>query len=255
MDVLAVTDFPDIRCKSLIQSASDGSVIIIPREGGYLFRVYVEMDKLAAGERVADRNITVEDVIAAARRVLALCARREGSALVVGLRDRPAPVRQVRRRRRGGRRTPALRVHCRRCLPHPQPESGAGHERLHAGRLQSRLEADVRAAQACQPAPAAQLFGGTPGHRQGADRFRSRVGDGAQLVRAGGRPGRDATLFRPARPLHRRHCDALSAVAAHRRRHPSASRRGADDRHAVSFGAGYPRRRRQAHAARPYDQG
>ena len=53
MDVLAVTDFPDIRFKSLIQSAHDGSILIIPREGGYLVRLYVELDKLDADERVA----------------------------------------------------------------------------------------------------------------------------------------------------------------------------------------------------------
>ena len=70
MDVLAVTDFPDVRMKCLIQSAKDGSIIIIPREGGYLFRVYVEMDKLNPSERVADRNITVDHVIAGARRIL-----------------------------------------------------------------------------------------------------------------------------------------------------------------------------------------
>jgi phenol 2-monooxygenase len=70
MDVLAVTDFPDVRFKSLIQSDKSGSIIIIPREGGYLFRIYVEMDKLAAGERIVDRNITSDDVIAAARRIL-----------------------------------------------------------------------------------------------------------------------------------------------------------------------------------------
>ena len=69
MDVLVETDFPDIRFKSLIQSASDGSIVIIPREGGYLVRLYVEMDKLAANERVAGRNITVEQVIAAAQRI------------------------------------------------------------------------------------------------------------------------------------------------------------------------------------------
>src|SRR5499425_2376662 len=45
MDVLAVTDFPDIRCKSLIQSANEGTILIIPREGGYLFRLYVELTK------------------------------------------------------------------------------------------------------------------------------------------------------------------------------------------------------------------
>jgi phenol 2-monooxygenase (NADPH) len=70
MDVLAVTDFPDIRFKSLIQSAGDGSLLIIPREGGYLVRVYVELAKLDVGERVADRNITVDDMIAKARRIL-----------------------------------------------------------------------------------------------------------------------------------------------------------------------------------------
>ncbi|MEH2477876.1 2-polyprenyl-6-methoxyphenol hydroxylase-like FAD-dependent oxidoreductase [Nitrobacteraceae bacterium AZCC 2146] len=70
MDVLAVTDFPDVRFKSLIQSANDGSMIIIPREGGYLVRMYIEMDKLDAGERVSNRNITSDDLIAAAQRIL-----------------------------------------------------------------------------------------------------------------------------------------------------------------------------------------
>jgi phenol 2-monooxygenase len=69
MDVLAVTDFPDVRFKSLIQSANDGSIIIIPREGGYLFRLYIELDKLGAGERISDRNITADDLVAAARRI------------------------------------------------------------------------------------------------------------------------------------------------------------------------------------------
>ncbi|WP_315753614.1 MULTISPECIES: FAD-binding monooxygenase [unclassified Bradyrhizobium] len=71
MDVLAVTDFPDIRFKSLIQSAKDGSLLVIPREGGYLVRLYVELAKLEVGERVAGRNITVDEVIAKAQRILA----------------------------------------------------------------------------------------------------------------------------------------------------------------------------------------
>ena len=70
MDILAVTDFPDIRFKSLIQSAMDGSLLIIPREGGYMVRIYVELAKLDVGERVANRNITADDVIAKARRIL-----------------------------------------------------------------------------------------------------------------------------------------------------------------------------------------
>jgi phenol 2-monooxygenase len=70
MDVLAVTDFPDIRIKTLIQSANDGSILIIPREGGYLVRLYVELTKLDVGERVSNRNITSDDLIAKARRIL-----------------------------------------------------------------------------------------------------------------------------------------------------------------------------------------
>ncbi|MBR0831718.1 FAD-binding monooxygenase [Bradyrhizobium manausense] len=70
MDVLAITDFPDIRFKALIQSAKDGSLLIIPREGGYMVRLYVELAKLEIGERVANRNITAEDVIAKAQRIL-----------------------------------------------------------------------------------------------------------------------------------------------------------------------------------------
>lgn len=69
MDVLAVTDFPDVRFKSLIQSAKGGSMLIIPREGGYLFRLYIEIDKLDAGERVSNRNITSDDLVAAAQRI------------------------------------------------------------------------------------------------------------------------------------------------------------------------------------------
>lgn len=70
MDILAVTDFPDIRLKALIQSADQGSILVIPREGGYLTRIYVEMDRLDEGERVAGRNISSDDLIAAANRVL-----------------------------------------------------------------------------------------------------------------------------------------------------------------------------------------
>jgi len=70
MDVLAVTDFPDIRLKCLIQSENEGNIVVIPREGGYLVRIYVEMDQLSADERAANRNITVDHLIAATQRIL-----------------------------------------------------------------------------------------------------------------------------------------------------------------------------------------
>jgi phenol 2-monooxygenase (NADPH) len=70
MDVLAVTDFPDIRLKSLVQSADEGNIVLIPREGGYLVRIYVELDKLNQNERVQHRNITLDRLVAAAQRIL-----------------------------------------------------------------------------------------------------------------------------------------------------------------------------------------
>lgn len=70
MDLLAVTDFPDIRLKALIQSNQHGSAVLIPREGGHMVRLYVELDKLGSGERVSQKNLTADDLVAAARRIL-----------------------------------------------------------------------------------------------------------------------------------------------------------------------------------------
>lgn len=69
MDLLAVTDFPDIRYKCAVQS-EHGNLLVIPREGGHLVRLYVEMDKLGEDERVAARGITLERLVDAARRIL-----------------------------------------------------------------------------------------------------------------------------------------------------------------------------------------
>ncbi|TCM20839.1 phenol 2-monooxygenase [Novosphingobium sp. PhB165] len=70
MDVLAYSDFPDIRLKSAIHSANEGNILIIPREGGYLVRLYIELDKLGADERVSAKNITQDQLVAAAQRIL-----------------------------------------------------------------------------------------------------------------------------------------------------------------------------------------
>ncbi|MEQ1658407.1 MAG: FAD-dependent monooxygenase [Hylemonella sp.] len=70
MDILANTDFPDVRQKCLISSADEGNLLILPREGGYLFRMYVEMDKLRPDEKAAQRKLTQDDMIAAANRII-----------------------------------------------------------------------------------------------------------------------------------------------------------------------------------------
>lgn len=70
MDVLPRTNFPDIRLKSAIQSADQGSILIIPREGGYMVRLYIELDALEQDERASDRGVTSEQLVEKARHIL-----------------------------------------------------------------------------------------------------------------------------------------------------------------------------------------
>lgn len=70
MDILAITDFPDIRLKSAIQSAEEGSILVIPREGGYLVRLYVDLGVLDDSNRAEVRSTSREELVATANRVL-----------------------------------------------------------------------------------------------------------------------------------------------------------------------------------------
>jgi len=70
MDVLAVTDFPDIRLKCAIHSANQGNLLIIPREGGYLVRLYIELDAVHDRDLHDRRNVTPEKLAAVANRAL-----------------------------------------------------------------------------------------------------------------------------------------------------------------------------------------
>lgn len=70
MDILADTDFPDIRLKSAIQSAGAGSILLIPREGGYLVRLYVDLGPIDETNRQEVRQRTGEQIVAIANRVL-----------------------------------------------------------------------------------------------------------------------------------------------------------------------------------------
>lgn len=70
MDILAVTDFPDIRIKSAIQSAQEGNILLIPREGGYLVRLYVDLGVVEPSRRDEIRNTPAERLIEVARKVL-----------------------------------------------------------------------------------------------------------------------------------------------------------------------------------------
>ncbi len=70
VDMLAVTDFPDIRLKAAIQSADQGNILLIPREGGYMVRLYVDLGEIDPDNREAFRHITQDQVIETAQRVL-----------------------------------------------------------------------------------------------------------------------------------------------------------------------------------------
>jgi phenol 2-monooxygenase len=69
MDTLAVTDFPDIRTKCSIQSEA-GNILLIPREGGHLFRMYVDLGEVDPHDDGAVRATTIEEIIAKARDIL-----------------------------------------------------------------------------------------------------------------------------------------------------------------------------------------
>ncbi|MFI9489578.1 FAD-binding monooxygenase [Promicromonospora sp. NPDC052451] len=70
MDVLAVTDFPDVRTKCAIQSHDGGSILLIPREGGFLARWYVDLGEVPADDAGQVRATTVQEIIARANRII-----------------------------------------------------------------------------------------------------------------------------------------------------------------------------------------
>ncbi|WP_028660362.1 FAD-dependent monooxygenase [Nocardioides insulae] len=70
MDILASTDFPDIRFKAAIQSAAGGSILLIPREGGHLVRLYVDLGVVTEDNREEIRGMSAEQVAEVANRAL-----------------------------------------------------------------------------------------------------------------------------------------------------------------------------------------
>lgn len=69
MDILADTDFPDWRTKNVVQSAGKGSLLMIPREGGSLVRLYVDLGEVPAGGREI-RQTTVAQLTSLANEIL-----------------------------------------------------------------------------------------------------------------------------------------------------------------------------------------
>ncbi|RII42510.1 3-hydroxybenzoate 4-monooxygenase [Galactobacter valiniphilus] len=70
IDSLSVTDFPDWRVKCAIQSHDGGSILHIPREGGQLTRMYVDLGEVAEDDNHAVRETPMSEVIARANEIL-----------------------------------------------------------------------------------------------------------------------------------------------------------------------------------------
>lgn len=69
MDVLANSDFPDIRTKCAI-SSKHGNILHIPREGGHLFRMYVDLGEVPEGDARKVRQTSVDEIIARANAII-----------------------------------------------------------------------------------------------------------------------------------------------------------------------------------------
>lgn len=69
MDVLVNTDFPDWRTKCAINSSA-GNILHIPREGGYLSRMYIDLGEVAHDDDHRVRQTPIEEIIRRANEIL-----------------------------------------------------------------------------------------------------------------------------------------------------------------------------------------
>ncbi|MFT4258147.1 FAD-dependent monooxygenase [Microbacterium sp.] len=69
MDVLVNTDFPDWRTKCAINSEA-GNILHIPREGGYLSRMYIDLGEVAADDDHRVRQTPIEEIVRRANAIL-----------------------------------------------------------------------------------------------------------------------------------------------------------------------------------------
>ena len=207
-------------------------------------------------ERVSDRNITADDLIAKAQRILhphTLDVKEVAwwSVYEIGQRlcDKfdDVPEEEV------ATRLPRVFIAGDACHTH-SPKAGQGMNVS----MQDGFNLGWKLASVLRGRCAPHLLHTYSAERQAIAKELidfDREWAALMRIKQGRRSGRDAALFRPARPLHGGDGDPLQPVAPHRRGDPSASRQGADDRHALSFRAGHPRGGRQAGSPRPCGQG
>ena len=143
MDVLVETDFPDVRRHCGIQSDKEGSILLIPREGGFLVRFYVSLGDVGDHNRDQIFATKVEDAIEKANRILnpySIDVKNVTWYSVYEVRHTVAEKFDDVPARPGGS-APASRVHRGGCVPYAQREGRSGHERVDPGRLEPGVEA------------------------------------------------------------------------------------------------------------------
>lgn len=72
IDIIPITNFPDIRSRCAIHSAKSGSIMIIPREGGRLIRIYCQLTEVSRdkGGKFERSGITEEKVFKTAQEIM-----------------------------------------------------------------------------------------------------------------------------------------------------------------------------------------
>ena len=72
LDIVPITDFPDIRMRCAIHSANSGSVMVIPRENK-LVRLYIQLTttEKSAGSKADRTKINPDTILASAQKIMA----------------------------------------------------------------------------------------------------------------------------------------------------------------------------------------
>lgn len=70
LDIVPITNFPDIRMRCAILSAESGTVMVIPRENK-LVRLYIQLNEVnSAGQQLEQAKVTPKIILKAAQRML-----------------------------------------------------------------------------------------------------------------------------------------------------------------------------------------
>ena len=70
LDIVPITDFPDIRMRCAVRSAESGTVMVIPRENK-LVRLYIQLNEVnSAGQQFDRSKITPKTILKAAQKIM-----------------------------------------------------------------------------------------------------------------------------------------------------------------------------------------